>query len=114
MSSLIDPNFYYNLYLIIIKIDNITKSKSLSTIKQKKTIISTINNSQITMLVLLLLFSLVNISSAKVLTCGETYDECTKGLNDNVASAYTWLTGRLPCEDAFKLCVHMNKKTTPT
>ena len=63
------------------------------------------------LLLLLLLAATVNFTSGKEITCGETYDQCTKELHENVASFYAWATGRSPCEDALKLCVYMNKNS---
>lgn len=63
------------------------------------------------LLLLLLLAATINVSYGQETTCGETYDQCTKELNENVGSFYTWATGgRSPCEDALKLCIYMKQK----
>ena len=71
-------------------------------------------------ILLLLIFATIDFSMAKKITCGQSYDECVKGIQptnekdnrgEKFASAYTWLTGgRSICDDAFKLCVYLNKK----
>ena len=61
-------------------------------------------------LLLLILFSTINLGLAKDMTCDKVYDECTNESNKATSEWYNWATGRSACDDAFNICIYIEKK----